>query len=225
MKIPSIKHVAFGLAALSVPLLTGASGKGCGGDVTVGNDDPCVVTGCSGQICADEEAASTCEWTDAYACYGEVGICERDASGVCGWRPTQELQDCLDDPTPPGDCVVTGCSGQICSDHDEASTCEWTDAYACYTDYGICERDASGACGWRETPELEACLADPRVPAEGQCVRNSDDACASDADCVAGGCGGELCFNPEVSSGVSDCDCEAPALGCGCVLGHCTWFE
>lgn len=162
MKIPSIKHVAFGLAALSVPLLTGASGKGCGGDVTVGNDDPCVVTGCSGQICADEEAASTCEWTDAYACY---------------------------------------------------------------TDYGICERDASGACGWRETPELEACLADPRVPAEGQCVRNSDDACASDADCVAGGCGGELCFNPDVSSGVSDCDCEAPALGCGCVLGHCTWFE
>ena len=29
----------------------------------------CRVTGCSGQICADEDVATTCEWLDEYECY------------------------------------------------------------------------------------------------------------------------------------------------------------
>jgi hypothetical protein len=214
----------------ALPLVTGASGDGCGGDVVVGSDEPCKVAGCSGQLCVepDDEGASTCEWNDVYACYDQFGTCERAEDGTCGWRPTPELQGCIDagGPAPePSPCVVTGCSGQLCADEPMASTCEWTAAYACYGDYGICERDADGVCGWRQTEELTACLADPREPVSGACIKSSGDACESDADCIGGGCGGELCFNPNVSSGASTCECTAPALGCGCVQGQCTWFE
>ena len=53
------------------------------------------VAGCSGQICADKDVASTCEWTEAYGCYMGA-ICERDATGACGWRMTPELTQCLE---------------------------------------------------------------------------------------------------------------------------------
>ena len=49
---------------------------------------PCVVTGCSSHVCADSHVATTCEWREEYACYGQFGVCERDAAGPCGWRPT-----------------------------------------------------------------------------------------------------------------------------------------
>ncbi|HYC83255.1 MAG TPA: hypothetical protein VEB60_01760 [Candidatus Paceibacterota bacterium] len=54
----------------------------------------CKPTGCSGQICADEEMASTCEFREEYACY-ESAVCERQANGQCGWTETAELTSCL----------------------------------------------------------------------------------------------------------------------------------
>lgn len=59
-----------------------------------------------------------------------------------------------------GKCYVGGCSSQLCTDRpDVVSTCEWTEAYGCYKN-AVCERQASGACGWTQTPELKQCLAD-----------------------------------------------------------------
>lgn len=59
------------------------------------------------------------------------------------------------------DCMVGGCSGQLCveeSDEDGmVSTCEYTEAYACYKT-AKCEVQASGTCGWTQTPELTSCL-------------------------------------------------------------------
>jgi hypothetical protein len=40
------------------------------------------------------------------------------------------------------------------------TTCEFRPEYACYRD-ATCERQADGTCGWTETPELTACLANP----------------------------------------------------------------
>lgn len=54
----------------------------------------CVVTGCSGQLCADTEIFTTCEWRDEYACYQEAS-CVRQKDGVCGWVQTGELFECL----------------------------------------------------------------------------------------------------------------------------------
>lgn len=70
---------------------------------TGGLDEPdaggCVTAGCSSQLCVDAkqgDMASTCEWTEAYACYQKAGVCARLGDGMCGWVPTKELNTCLD---------------------------------------------------------------------------------------------------------------------------------
>lgn len=66
-------------------------------------------------------------------------------------------------PTKPeGKCYVGGCSSQLCTDKpDMMSTCEYTEAYGCFRT-ATCERQATGTCGWTETPELKLCLANAR---------------------------------------------------------------
>lgn len=58
--------------------------------------DPCMRTGCSGQICASEPVETTCEFRAEYRCYA-AARCERQSDGGCGWTPTEELRNCLDD--------------------------------------------------------------------------------------------------------------------------------
>lgn len=65
-------------------------------------------------------------------------------------------------PPPAGDCIKTGCSGIVCAEpgHDVITTCEFRSEYACYQK-ASCERQSNGACGWTQTAELTACLANP----------------------------------------------------------------
>lgn len=56
---------------------------------------PCFVGGCSGQLCTDDaNAASTCEWLEAYGCF-KSARCERQADGACGWTVTAAAASCL----------------------------------------------------------------------------------------------------------------------------------
>jgi hypothetical protein len=55
---------------------------------------PCVKTGCSGQICADGQRASTCEFRPEYACY-QTATCKRQDNGACGFTQTPALAACL----------------------------------------------------------------------------------------------------------------------------------
>jgi hypothetical protein len=54
----------------------------------------CIKTGCSGQVCADTEVITTCEWRPEYACYKRAR-CERQSDGKCGFTMTPELRACL----------------------------------------------------------------------------------------------------------------------------------
>lgn len=54
-------------------------------------------------------------------------------------------------------CRPTGCSGQVCADHDVVTTCEFRPEYACYRT-ARCERQGDGTCGWTMTPQLQQCL-------------------------------------------------------------------
>ncbi|MBI4894138.1 MAG: hypothetical protein HY833_00135 [Candidatus Aenigmarchaeota archaeon] len=60
-----------------------------------------------------------------------------------------------------GGCKIGGCSGQLCSDASEGpmfTTCEWSEAYGCYQELGVCERQEGGKCGWTQTDVLKQCL-------------------------------------------------------------------
>lgn len=65
--------------------------------------------------------------------------------------------------TPPGqrECKKTGCSGQICSDVDVMTTCEYRAEYTCFQ-AARCERQISGECGFTQTTELQSCLSSAR---------------------------------------------------------------
>ena len=57
--------------------------------------EPCVVSGCSGQICAREALFSTCEWRPEYACFANA-TCAPQPGGGCGWTMTDALRSCLE---------------------------------------------------------------------------------------------------------------------------------
>lgn len=59
-----------------------------------GSTKPCMATGCSSQVCSDQEVITTCEYRSEYECYKRAK-CERQANGECGWTQTPELKSCL----------------------------------------------------------------------------------------------------------------------------------
>ena len=84
-------------------------------------------------------------------------------------KPQPTNQPSVNEPVPPpkpepspitGECRKTGCSGQICSDEDVVTTCEFRAEYACYR-AAACERQANGQCGWTMSAELARCLQNP----------------------------------------------------------------
>lgn len=85
----------------------------------------------------------------------------RDAGGRLF---TEDISSDYEQPAPSGECMVGGCSGQICGEASEVSgmmtTCEFRAEYACYRT-ATCERQANKKCGWTETTELRACLVNP----------------------------------------------------------------
>lgn len=54
----------------------------------------CVVTGCSSEVCSDQEVMTTCVYKEEYVCY-EYAKCERQPGGDCGWTKTDEYSECL----------------------------------------------------------------------------------------------------------------------------------
>lgn len=64
-----------------------------------------------------------------------------------------------------GDCVVGGCSHEICADPGSptVSACIARPWDGCYQG-AICERQDGGHCGWTETPELLQCFVDNDKP-------------------------------------------------------------
>jgi len=62
--------------------------------VGTSNLKPCIKTGCTGQVCADETVMTTCEYRTEYDCYKKA-TCERQSNGNCGFTKTPELTRCL----------------------------------------------------------------------------------------------------------------------------------
>ena len=82
------------LKATQFYVRAGGSGTGSGsgsGNVTL---KPCKKTGCSSQVCSDEDVITTCEFRPEYACL-QKATCERQKNGQCGFTQTPELLRCL----------------------------------------------------------------------------------------------------------------------------------
>jgi hypothetical protein len=72
---------------------TAGGGGNAGGSANV-STKPCMRTGCSGQVCSDQEVITTCEFKPEYECLKKAA-CERQKNGQCGFTQTPELLACL----------------------------------------------------------------------------------------------------------------------------------
>lgn len=164
--------LSVGLFLLAVPLLTGANGNGCGGDVSVGGDGGGAGTACS------VDSDCTVESESCLLC-GD-GSCGPTAcvSGTC-------QKTCPDDP--PGDAcnaaldcpqieICKFCPDESCAEIDCVSgTCGW-----------VCPPPAGGECTVAmDCPQIEIC----EVCSDGSCA---------EIDCQNGTCGW-LCPDKDVS--------------------------
>ena len=117
----------------------------------------CIVGGCSGELCVDEEKGpiySICLWKDEYACLKHA-ICEVQSGGNCGWTYTDAYDACiygsdLPQPTPtPGN--EPFCGNNVCEPGEaDDSWCPPCPAgqkvcpmAPCYFNPGSCPSDCS----------------------------------------------------------------------------------
>lgn len=143
-------------------------------------DFPVVLTDWNGRIIAEGFATAEGDWmTEEYVPFtatltfdADTSVSNRGFLILQKDNPTglPEFDDAFEimvffeeetshSPITPGECFVSGCSGQLCSSEPGLiSTCEWREEYACYQG-ARCERQESGMCGWTETNELLACLS------------------------------------------------------------------
>ena len=178
-----------------------------------------------------------------------------DECADCELRPSVPREDPLYDRfegtasanrcETSADCMVGGCSGEVCAAENVYTTCELLP----YGPEGGCGC-VEGQCVWhtRECAPPE-CRSDADCPdgqlcQDGTCVAPtceptptvsprdayydrfegtaSANRCETSADCVVGGCSGEVCAAETVYT-----TCEVlpygPEGGCGCVEGQCVW--
>jgi len=54
----------------------------------------CRPSGCSGQVCSDQDLITDCLYLPEYACYKNA-TCARQSDGTCGWTSTPALSACI----------------------------------------------------------------------------------------------------------------------------------
>jgi len=130
----------------------------CDGDVDEGVCQvECVVSGCSGEICAPEPMDSDCMWLPEYECL-KLSVCGPfGEDGGCGWLKTDEYLECIDNIRVPEPEICDGkdndCDGEV----DEGLDCELNcggiiglacpDGMFCHFEDGTCGLgDQMGKC-------------------------------------------------------------------------------
>ena len=141
----------------------------------------CIITGCSGQICAEEQTYSDCEYLDWYAClqYSECGNYGSEEN--CSWFLTDSFINCLESFY-----VFVGCTDlEACNYNSDAMVDDSSCSY---------EIDECGVCGGGGPEENYDCY--------GNCTEGID-ACST--------CGGNIynqdtCCNTFTDDGQECCD-------------------
>ena len=100
----------------------------------------------------------------------------------------KQRQRCVEKPQPTV-CKIGGCSGELCGEASfiasVASPCLYKEEYACYKEFGRCERQTTGKCGWTQTEELINCIRRYQKPACGNNICEEGEA----PFCPGGGIG------------------------------------
>lgn len=56
-------------------------------------DSDCKISGCNGEVCAEQEMTSICLYKPEFECYSLINC--KCLNGECGWEKTEEFSACL----------------------------------------------------------------------------------------------------------------------------------
>jgi len=155
------------VSLLALPVSLGACSARTSGEDLAGRRASEFVRKDDGAVAADGGQAQpeTGEACGSVTC-GSGEVCCNPSCGICTAPGDACIMLACGDPPPPPPpptlpaCQKRGCSGEMCTDLDLASTCEWRPEFACYAT-ATCERQENGQCGFTKTPAFDACLANP----------------------------------------------------------------
>jgi Kazal-type serine protease inhibitor domain len=124
-------------------------------DDAASDDDvaPCVLAGCHPPRCEERTAIAdaSCEAGEIDLCVARFGLCERDRTGRCGFRPSRALDACLDAGGSDGDGSRAEAGdralGERCGPDDGACR---ADLY-CRSPFGSCRIGGGTKCIARPT--------------------------------------------------------------------------
>ena len=169
----------------------------------------CIASG--GHITANRNL-ETCCWGPSY-CADDSGAPLEISNPQPSATPTPAFTPVP--TTPPGgppenlcdsddDCFRTGCSSEVCANHDVITTCMYRSDYACLQ-YASCGC-VGQRCAWDYPPGYEQCIFNLMAKVN----------CSSDAQCGAGG----KCFEGVCALACGGEDHVRCADGYSCVVGE-----
>ena len=111
----------------------------------------CVITGCSGQICAEEPTASDCEYLDWYACFDYSECGNYGSEGNCSWLLMETFLECLDSFG-----VIVGCTDPESWNYNPDANVDGGSCEYCDTEPG--DVDGNGAWNILDVVTLVNCV-------------------------------------------------------------------
>jgi len=114
-----------------------------------------------------EDGVLFADWHEHWFCDDKEEITEFECSHECpGGCDEGEIMDWPEDGQAfveqycnKNKCKKTGCSGQICADHDVITTCEWLPWYACFQLAECGPFGENGECQWKFDDDANACFS------------------------------------------------------------------
>jgi hypothetical protein len=186
---------------------------------------------CLGGKCVADSVAPDCQtdldgdgYPEPQDCNDNDALINPGAKELCN-----QIDDNCDgqvDEGCPGECVISGCSSQICATEPMDSDCAWLPEYECLKFSECGNFGENGGCGWLKTPEYVTCLEGICVPEpeicddkDNDCDGQIDEGCL---DCIEeGGSVGIFPDAPQCCPGLAQIPCNEPLLLNDGTMGEC----
>jgi len=190
----------------------------CDAGQCIEEEQGCVITGCAGQLCAEQVMGSDCGMEDWYICFEQTTCGNFAEDGGCGWEPNADFMQCIEFfQGPPPSCddgVMCDAMPPVCP--SGLTPVELNGCWGCgFPNTCSCDDGSMLTC---KAPE-PACTADTVLAVKNGCYH-----CVDPMTCgiqngpeLCGGFAGWTCPDGQECVDNPDDDCDPNSGGADCI--------